>query len=316
VIIMTGHGSVDACRRAFRNGVFEFFTKPLDADKLIESVGLACEESQRRFADWQAISRIKVRFEQLTAREHEVLAVLMEGLSNKEVAARLTCRRARWKRIVQPRLPSWASRAWFRQGASTINCNPYNYQDACVINRITRRCLSRYPRRVFSYSIRGYAMKKLMMAAALVAGSVSLTAQADSVSQKNLSLAQANALANSAVQACLAKNYQVSVTVVDRAGVVKAVQRTDNAGPHTVKASEMKAFTALSAKNASGKVMEAAQNNAGAQNMRDIPGFLLLAGGLPVKEGDEVIGAIGIGGAPGGHLDEACAQAAIDGLKK
>lgn len=89
VIIMTGHGSVDACRRAFRNGVFEFFTKPLDADKLIESVGLACEESQRRFADWQALSRIKARFEQLTAREHEVLAVLMEGLSNKEVAARL-----------------------------------------------------------------------------------------------------------------------------------------------------------------------------------------------------------------------------------
>lgn len=159
-------------------------------------------------------------------------------------------------------------------------------------------------------------MKKVMMAAALVAGSVSLTAQADALNQKNLSLAQANALATSAIQACVAKNYQVTVTVVDRAGVVKAVQRTDNAGPHTVKASEMKAYTALSAKNASGKVMEAAQSNAGVQNMRDIPGFLLLAGGLPVKEGDEVIGAIGIGGAPGGHLDEACAQAAIDGLKK
>lgn len=159
-------------------------------------------------------------------------------------------------------------------------------------------------------------MKKVMMAAALVAGSISLTAQADALNQKNLSLAQANALATSAIQACVAKNYQVTVTVVDRAGVVKAVQRTDNAGPHTVKASEMKAYTALSAKNASGKVMDAAQSNAGAQNMRDIPGFLLLAGGLPVKEGDEVIGAIGIGGAPGGHLDEACAQAAIDGLKK
>ncbi|MCL6720873.1 heme-binding protein [Klebsiella sp. T2.Ur] len=159
-------------------------------------------------------------------------------------------------------------------------------------------------------------MKKVMMAAALVAASVSLTAQADALNQKNLSLAQANALATSAIQACVAKNYQVTVTVVDRAGVVKAVQRTDNAGPHTVKASEMKAYTALSAKNASGKVMDAAQSNAGAQNMRDIPGFLLLAGGLPVKEGDEVIGAIGIGGAPGGHLDEACAQAAIDGLKK
>lgn len=115
-------------------------------------------------------------------------------------------------------------------------------------------------------------MKKVMMAAALVAGSVSLTAQADALNQKNLSLAQANALATSAIQACVAKNYQVTVTVVDRAGVVKAVQRTDNAGPHTVKASEMKAYTALSAKNASGKVMEAAQSNAGAQNMRDIPG--------------------------------------------
>lgn len=159
-------------------------------------------------------------------------------------------------------------------------------------------------------------MKKLMIVAALAAGSLSLAAQADTLSQKNLSLAQANALATSAIQACTAKNYQVTVTVVDRAGVVKAVQRTDNAGPHTVKASEMKAWTALSAKNASGKVMEAAQSNAGAQNMRDIPGFLLLAGGLPVKVGDETIGAIGIGGAPGGHLDEACAQVAIDGLKK
>lgn len=159
-------------------------------------------------------------------------------------------------------------------------------------------------------------MKKIIMIATLVAGSVTLSAQAQSLSQKNLSLAQANALANGAVQACLAKNYQVTVTVVDRAGVIKAVQRTDNAGPHTVKASEMKAYTALSTKNASGKVMEAAQSNAGAQNMRDVPGFLLLAGGLPVKEGDEVIGAVGIGGAPGGHLDEACAQAAIDDLNK
>ena len=158
-------------------------------------------------------------------------------------------------------------------------------------------------------------MKKLMMVAAFIAGSVSLTAQADVLAQKNISLAQANALATSAIQACMAKNYQVTVTVVDRAGVIKAVQRTDNAGPHTVKASEMKAYTSLSTKNASGKVMEAAQSNAGAQNMRDVPGFLLLAGGLPLEVGDEVIGAIGIGGAPGGHLDEACAQQAIDSLK-
>jgi hypothetical protein len=81
-------------------------------------------------------------------------------------------------------------------------------------------------------------MKKIMMAAALAAGMVSVSAQAQSVAQKSLSLTQANALATAAIQACTAKNYQVTVTVVDRAGIVKAVERTDNAGPHTVKASE------------------------------------------------------------------------------
>ncbi|MRS15193.1 heme-binding protein [Enterobacteriaceae bacterium RIT691] len=158
-------------------------------------------------------------------------------------------------------------------------------------------------------------MKALLISAALFTGLLTAGVQAETLSQKTLSLTQANNLAQEAVKACLAKNYQVSVTVVDRAGVVKAVQRTDNAGPHTVKASEMKAWTALSMKNASGKVMEAAQSNAGAQNLKDIPGLLLLAGGLPVKDGNDVIGAIGIGGAPGGNLDEACAQAALDNVK-
>ncbi|ASV55181.1 hypothetical protein LJPFL01_1818 [Lelliottia jeotgali] len=89
VIIMTGHGSIDACRRAFHTGVFEFFTKPPDADKLIETLARAFEESQRRTANWQELKRVKALFEQLTAREHEVLSELMEGRSNKEVAARL-----------------------------------------------------------------------------------------------------------------------------------------------------------------------------------------------------------------------------------
>ncbi|MNG35333.1 hypothetical protein D3C84_1220410 [compost metagenome] len=48
--------------------------------------------------------------------------------------------------------------------------------------------------------------------------------------------------------------------------------------------------------------------------MRDIPGFLLLAGGMPIKTGDEVIGGIGIGGAPGGHLDQKCAEAALSSV--
>ncbi len=71
-------------------------------------------------------------------------------------------------------------------------------------------------------------------------------------------------------------------------------------------------FTALTTKNATSNVMKGSQSNAGAANLRDIPGFLLLAGGVPVKMGDQVIGAVGVGGAPGGNFDEACA---IDGLQ-
>jgi len=89
VIIMTGHGTVDACRRAFHNGVFEFFTKPLDADKLIETLTLALSESERRAEFWHENRRVKALFEQLTAREHQVLTELMEGRSNKEVALRM-----------------------------------------------------------------------------------------------------------------------------------------------------------------------------------------------------------------------------------
>lgn len=89
VILMTGHGTIDACRRAFHNGVFEFFTKPLDADKLIETLGFALEESTARMTRWQESRRVRILFEQLTAREHEVLKALMEGHSNKEVAQRL-----------------------------------------------------------------------------------------------------------------------------------------------------------------------------------------------------------------------------------
>lgn len=155
-------------------------------------------------------------------------------------------------------------------------------------------------------------MKHILLTASLTLASFSVLAAPSTV--QNLSLAQANQLAQATIQSCSTSGYNVSVTVVDRAGITLAVQRMDNAGPHTVEASQMKAYTALSTKNPTNKVMEAAQSNKGAENMRDIPGFLLLAGGVPVKSGDQVIGAIGVGGAPGGHLDQQCAEVALKGM--
>ena len=160
-------------------------------------------------------------------------------------------------------------------------------------------------------------MNKLLSTLALSALVIGTGAQAQSVrSERNMSLELANQLAASGVAACLDKGYAVSVTVVDRAGSVRAVQRADNAGPHTLEASRAKAFTSASAKSPTLAMMEGAQKNPGAANLVHIPGFLLLGGGVPVKLGNEVIGAIGIGGAPGGHLDEQCANAALEKVKE
>lgn len=117
-----------------------------------------------------------------------------------------------------------------------------------------------------------------------------------------MSLELANQLASASVAACAANGYAVTATVVDRAGTVRAVQRADNAGPHTLGARQQKAFTSASAKNNTLAIMEIAQRNPAAANLVNIPGQLLLGGGAPVKVGDEVIGAVGVGGAPAGSL--------------
>ena len=141
-------------------------------------------------------------------------------------------------------------------------------------------------------------------------------AQAQAVrSERNISTALANQIAAEAVNACAANGYAVAATVVDRAGVVRAVLRADNAGAHTLASSERKAWTSASAKNNTQAMMEAAQKNPGPANLVHIPGFLLLGGGVPIKVGNETIGAVGVGGAPGGHLDEQCGVAALDKFK-
>lgn len=94
--------------------------------------------------------------------------------------------------------------------------------------------------------------------------------------------------------------------------------RADGAGPHTAEASHAKAFTSASSRNPTSGLAKAIQSNPDAAGMANIPGFLVLGGGVPLKIGNEAIdaiSAIGVAGAPGGHLDEACAQKAITALK-
>jgi uncharacterized protein GlcG (DUF336 family) len=133
--------------------------------------------------------------------------------------------------------------------------------------------------------------------------------------EKNMSLELANQIASATVVACTAAGYNVSAAVVDRAGTLRALQRADNAGPHTVAAAQGKAYTSASAKNTTLAMLDNVQKNPAAATLVHIPGFLIVGGGVPVKVGNEVIGAVGVGGAPGGHLDEQCAMAALEQVK-
>lgn len=154
-------------------------------------------------------------------------------------------------------------------------------------------------------------MSKIRVAVLAALTLAPAAASAQVLQERNISLAVAQELAQATVEACAAKNFNVAATVVDRTGIVRTVLRADRAGPHTVEASRAKAYTAASARNNTSAIMESAEKNPAARHLAAIEGFLLLGGGVPVKAGDEVIGAVGVGGAPGGHLDEECANAGI-----
>ncbi|MBY0270065.1 MAG: heme-binding protein [Burkholderiales bacterium] len=157
--------------------------------------------------------------------------------------------------------------------------------------------------------------KIIKLSAAALLATTTLAHAQNVRTENNISLALANQIAAASVASCSARGYAVTATVVDRAGGIRAVQRADNAGPHTLAASLQKAYTSASARNNTLAMMEAAQKNPAAANLVHIPGFLLLGGGVPVRAGNDVIGAVGIGGAPGGHLDEQCAVAALEQVK-
>jgi uncharacterized protein GlcG (DUF336 family) len=140
-------------------------------------------------------------------------------------------------------------------------------------------------------------------------------AQAQAVrTERNMSLELANQIAAAGVAACAANSYSVAVTVVDRAGGVRAVQRADNASPHTLGASQQKRSRRRRRRNSTWRCWTSCRRTR-ARHVGRHPRFLVLGGGVPVKVGTEVIGGVGIGGAPAGNLDEQCALAALDKVK-
>jgi uncharacterized protein GlcG (DUF336 family) len=161
-------------------------------------------------------------------------------------------------------------------------------------------------------------LSRLFVVATLTFATLSLTEQhvaaADELPKESqLPLGFANKAIQAAVDACKKDGYRVSVSVVDRAGVLRAMGRADGAGPHTVDSSRKKAYTAASVRRTTSELAELIAKAPTLQALRDMNGeVLILGGGLPIEIGGEVVGGIGVGGAPSTHLDDACAQEGLD----
>lgn len=133
--------------------------------------------------------------------------------------------------------------------------------------------------------------------------------------QAVLPLESAHKAVRAAVNQCQKDGYQVSAAIVDRSGVVKALLRADGAGAHTVDSSRRKAYTAASLGQATQKLARLIAEKPEIQALRDMnESILILGGGFPIKIGGEIVGGIGVGGAPGAALDEACARAGLEKL--
>jgi len=136
-------------------------------------------------------------------------------------------------------------------------------------------------------------------------------ASAQLLSHKDLSLATALTIATTAAETCKAQGYRVSVTILGREGQVIVQLRGDEAPPHTIENSQKKAYTSRTFRIPSGEFVQRVKDNptTGAVHLT---GIVAAQGALPIKVGDEVIGAAGVSGAPGGEKDEACVKAGLD----
>lgn len=140
-------------------------------------------------------------------------------------------------------------------------------------------------------------------------------AQEALVAYKTLSPEVALDLARATLADCRQRGYQVAVAVVDRFGVTQVVLRDRFAGPHTPATATGKAWTAVSFRTNTTDLVALTQPGTPQAGVRDLPGAVVLGGGIMVQAGGSLVGAIGVSGAPGGDADDACAKAGIAAIQ-
>jgi FixJ family two-component response regulator len=89
IIFITGHGDIPMTVRAMKAGAIEFLTKPFREQDLLDAVRIALDKDRARWEDDRSTRDLRVRFEALSAREQEIMALVTVGLMNKQVAAKI-----------------------------------------------------------------------------------------------------------------------------------------------------------------------------------------------------------------------------------
>ena len=148
--------------------------------------------------------------------------------------------------------------------------------------------------------------------AAAAACAFTVPAHAQLLEHKDLTAAIAITIAQTAIETCKAQGYAVSATVVGRNGEIIVQVRGDNAPPHTLENSFRKAYTARTLRSPSGALVERIKTDPIFANVLHLTNIIALPGALPIKVDEDVIGAAGASGAPGGDKDEACIKAGLD----
>jgi len=149
------------------------------------------------------------------------------------------------------------------------------------------------------------------IAVATAACALAAPAGAQLIVQKNLSAAMAMTIAQTAIETCKTNGYAVSATVVGRNGEILVQVRGDGTGPHTMENSMRKAYTARTFRIPSGDLQTRLKADP-TLGLIHLSNVIANQGALPIRVGDETIGAAGASGAPGGEKDEACVKAGIE----
>jgi uncharacterized protein GlcG (DUF336 family) len=151
---------------------------------------------------------------------------------------------------------------------------------------------------------------KFVGAAVLSLGLVASASAQAPQSEKNVSMKMALMIIDGVLDQCTKDGYKVSVAIVDKGGNLAATVRGDGTNPHTMEFARLKAYTSRTRGQTSleFKTLTDKPENA---YLKQIPNVVAVGGGVPIKAGNEVIGGVGVSGAPGGEKDEVCASAGL-----